>query len=358
MAGGLPFSRAHLYSMLRNPVYGGEIAHKGQRYPGQHLPIIDRDTRAAVQATLAQNSHRHLVKAHAKNPSLLAGLLVGAEGQMLVATHATKQGRRYRYYVESPVLKARRNDEGSMPHGAIADRSRAAWRLPAPEIEGLVVRVLAELLNDRDWLLTHVPHAPRIAEQQTIVAHAKKLRLILGQEDPIAKRGLLLALLDRAVLTDGQIKLQLRAEALRPSASDGGETGPAGQLAIVTRSVALRRRGTETRLVLEGVAPSEPDAVLIKALAQAHRWWRDLLDQRFRTIRVLAQAYDTDERYVARVLPLVFLPPEVTRNVLKGNQPPELTLRAVLGQRYGVWSTDGRPVHLGETAEPATLMHR
>jgi hypothetical protein len=245
-----------------------------------------------------------------------------------------------------------------MPHGAIADRSRAAWRLPAPEIEGLVVRVLAELLNDRDWLLTHVPHAPRIAEQQTIVAHAKKLRLILGQEDPIAKRGLLLALLDRAVLTDGQIKLQLRAEALRPSASDGGETGPAGQLAIVTRSVALRRRGTETRLVLEGVAPSEPDAVLIQALAQAHRWWRDLLDQRFRTIRGLAQAYDTDERYVARVLPLVFLPPEVTRNVLKGNQPPELTLRAVLGQRYGVWSTDGRPVHLGETAEPATLMHR
>ena len=52
MAGGLSFSRAHLYSILRNPLYVGEIAHKGHRYPGQHPAIIDRETWDAVQATL------------------------------------------------------------------------------------------------------------------------------------------------------------------------------------------------------------------------------------------------------------------------------------------------------------------
>ena len=43
-AGGQPFSRGALYALLSNPVYIGEIAHKGARYPGQHKAILDRET--------------------------------------------------------------------------------------------------------------------------------------------------------------------------------------------------------------------------------------------------------------------------------------------------------------------------
>ena len=32
--GGLPFSRGNLYQMLHNPIYAGEIAHKGKGIPG------------------------------------------------------------------------------------------------------------------------------------------------------------------------------------------------------------------------------------------------------------------------------------------------------------------------------------
>src|SRR6266852_3353141 len=39
--GGRSFSRGHLYNLLSNPVYSGEIAHKGQLYPGQHPALID-----------------------------------------------------------------------------------------------------------------------------------------------------------------------------------------------------------------------------------------------------------------------------------------------------------------------------
>ena len=31
---GQPFSRGHLYQLLTNPIYIGQIAHKGQLYPG------------------------------------------------------------------------------------------------------------------------------------------------------------------------------------------------------------------------------------------------------------------------------------------------------------------------------------
>src|SRR5690606_39094935 len=57
--GGLPFTRGHLYQLLRNPLYVGEVSHKGVRYPGQHKAVVDGETFGAVQRLLDQNaSHR------------------------------------------------------------------------------------------------------------------------------------------------------------------------------------------------------------------------------------------------------------------------------------------------------------
>jgi DNA invertase Pin-like site-specific DNA recombinase len=39
--GGLSFARGHIYKILSNPLYIGEIEHRGVRYPGQHPPLID-----------------------------------------------------------------------------------------------------------------------------------------------------------------------------------------------------------------------------------------------------------------------------------------------------------------------------
>ena len=39
--GGLSFARGHLYKILSNPLYIGEIEHRGVRYPGQHPPLVD-----------------------------------------------------------------------------------------------------------------------------------------------------------------------------------------------------------------------------------------------------------------------------------------------------------------------------
>src|SRR4051812_10217997 len=50
--GGQPFSRGALYALLSNPIYVGEIAHKGARYPGQHEAILDRATWEQVQEQL------------------------------------------------------------------------------------------------------------------------------------------------------------------------------------------------------------------------------------------------------------------------------------------------------------------
>jgi hypothetical protein len=44
---GKPFARGHLYRLLSNPIHVGQIAHKGQLFPGQHPALIDDETLTA-----------------------------------------------------------------------------------------------------------------------------------------------------------------------------------------------------------------------------------------------------------------------------------------------------------------------
>jgi len=52
LSGGQLFSRGALYALLSNPIYIGEIAHKGARYPGQHEAVLEREIWDGVQAQL------------------------------------------------------------------------------------------------------------------------------------------------------------------------------------------------------------------------------------------------------------------------------------------------------------------
>src|ERR1700693_872220 len=55
-SGGQAFSRGALYTLLRNPIYVGEIRHKGVCYPGQHAPIAGRALWDKVAQLLLEHS--------------------------------------------------------------------------------------------------------------------------------------------------------------------------------------------------------------------------------------------------------------------------------------------------------------
>jgi len=69
--GDKPFSRGLICRLLANPIYTGQIAHKGQLYPGQHPALIDTEMWTAVQDQLAVKARRHRSKVDAAEPSLL-----------------------------------------------------------------------------------------------------------------------------------------------------------------------------------------------------------------------------------------------------------------------------------------------
>src|ERR1700736_1338076 len=151
--GGRPFSRGHIYNLLSNPIYIGEIAHKGQLYPGQHPALIDAYTWAAVRDQLAANARDHRRKAHATEPSLLAGLLTDAQGERFTPSHADKKGRRYRYYVSTALI----TDAGT-------DRPQS-WRLAAQEIEDAVIKVLADAMTSPAKLVERFGAAGTASDQ-------------------------------------------------------------------------------------------------------------------------------------------------------------------------------------------------
>ncbi|KAA2236438.1 recombinase family protein [Salinarimonas soli] len=314
--GGVAFSRGHLYRILSNPLYAGRIRHKGQVYAGQHPAIVSDETWVAVQAGLRANGHERRLGTRAGNPSPLAGLLRDETGRALRAVHASKGGQRYRYYVSSSRAGARGQQQGGQ--GTV-------WRLPAAEIEGAVERILTAYLSDEHGLSERLGTGGSLHEHQRVLTRAAELRAELAGSDPTRHRAALLALVDHVGIRADAITLVLRRAAFGCTDEDGDK----GAIAVV-RALAVRQRGHEARLVIEGDRPSRvADPALTKALAQAYRWWGDLVACRYATMRDLARAYDTDERYVARVVPLAFLPRDLTQAILVGEQPPEMTLRSL-----------------------------
>jgi site-specific DNA recombinase len=122
-SGGQAFSRGALYTLLRNPIYVGEIRHKCVCHPGQHAPIVDRAMWDKVAQLLREHSTGRGARSSSTRSCVLIGKLFDENGEGLTPSHAVKGDRRYRYYVSRSLTK------GS---AALVD---GGWRLPAAEIE-------------------------------------------------------------------------------------------------------------------------------------------------------------------------------------------------------------------------------
>jgi site-specific DNA recombinase len=97
---GKPFTKGALFRLLTNPIYTGNVNHKGKLYPGEHPAIIDAVVWKKVDERLRHNGMTGGKEVRNKYGALLRGLLhCDACGTAMVHTYTAKQSRRYRYYV-------------------------------------------------------------------------------------------------------------------------------------------------------------------------------------------------------------------------------------------------------------------
>ena len=102
----------------------------------------------------------------------------------------------------------------------------------------------------------------------------------------------------------------------------------------------LRKRGGRKLMEMPDGASTprqNVDNTMIKALARAFRWERMLESGEFTTIAELAAKEGLAVSYLARVLRLVQLAPEIVEAIVAGRQPSEMTLAALLEPFPAVW---------------------
>src|SRR3954452_907593 len=315
--GGKPFSRGHLYTLLSNPIYTGQIAHKGALHPGQQPALIDDASWSIVRDQLATNTRDHRHRAKAAEPSLLAGLLVDARGERLTASHAIKKGRRYRYYVSAVLI----TDAGT-------DRARG-WRLAAREIEEAVIRILADALTSPAKLVERFGAAGMPSDHiPELLNRAARLAAALGSSDQRAK--LVRELVEKIIVDEKTIIIKLQRGALLGGDVPASPSADGCDNAIeLTAAVAFTRRGAETKLVLPGLAQqkhnSRCDPALIKAIVRGRAWFEELATGRARSLQQLAKRDGISRRYIRRLVGLAFLSPQLVEAILQGRQSMEHT---------------------------------
>lgn len=113
-----------------------------------------------------------------------------------------------------------------------------------------------------------------------------------------------------------------------------------GRTITVRVPISIRKRGGR-KVVLapdgtSGVSQmfcQQIDNAMVKALARAFRW-RDMLEKgTHATIKEVAGAENINESYMARVLRLTLLAPDIVESIFEGKQPAEITLATLL-QRF------------------------
>ncbi|MEH0076929.1 hypothetical protein ACFOMH_16080 [Paracoccus mangrovi] len=101
----------------------------------------------------------------------------------------------------------------------------------------------------------------------------------------------------------------------------------------------VKRGGRKEMQLPEGAStPRRPDDALVKALARAFRWKRMLDSGEFASISELAEMEGIAFTYMARLLRLTLLAPDIVEAILDGRQRPELTLARVLEPFPVEWS--------------------
>ena len=100
----------------------------------------------------------------------------------------------------------------------------------------------------------------------------------------------------------------------------------------------VKRGGRKEMVLPEGAAQApKPDNTLVKALARAFRWKRMLESGEFASISELAEKEGIAFTYMARLMRLSLLSPELVDAVMDGHQPAHITLASLMDPFPADW---------------------
>jgi hypothetical protein len=209
--------------------------------------------------------------------ALLTGRIFDDRGNRMSPSHVRKGGRKYRYYLSCALF-----------HGA-AERAGSVRRVPAADIEALVIRSVRE----------HLKPSQEIDDRSLVHTHVARVEV-----------------------QPEQLIIQL-AEA-QGSDRQKAESNAALQVAW-QKALSRRRRAI---LVPDGMSPqqarpmrSENRATLVASIARGRRWLDELIAEQTATTDSIAKRDRCSVRKVTMTISLAFLAPDLVKAAIDGRLP-------------------------------------
>lgn len=317
VSGGTTFSRGALYNILRNPIYIGKVRHKEELHEGLHEAIIDDATWKLVQTQLADHGGKKIRSTRRPATRLLDGVLFDAKGRAMRTTYASKsihtdgttRTKRYWYYTTAV---------------SVSENKTETERLPADEIERVVINALNERLADMRWLADQINGQVR---ETTVVCILRTIEQRVVDEDIInddAQAQDFLSLIDRIDAHKDRLVVSLNLAAI--TEPEAAHTPIPATFEIPFQK---RQNGCAKPIIIAADNAPQQDPDLIALVADARRWASELLEGRASSIQHITEREGLRSGSVSRILPLAWLAPDISTAILEGLQPLHLTAKTL-----------------------------
>ena len=288
---------------------------------------MDDEIWERVQQRLASQTQTRRVS-QPDDHSFLVGKLYDDRGNRMGASHASKGGRRWRYYVSRAALSGRKQEAGSVV------------RIPAPEIENRVASAvgvyLAAPANAIDGC--QIDRGDGRGDCAITQHKSGRMRRDLPSDNDVRNA------IDRATVSATRIEIILN-ELIVGEGRDRVLTLP------WTRSSSRRRREIiqgvgEAQGPLRAMRTKARDS-FIRALRDARRWLDELLIDPAQTIESLAMREHKSERSIRMTVSLAFVSPVLAEAAVEGRLPRGFTVKRLTDLPM-LWSEQWRAVGLRE----------
>ena len=324
--GDTPIAHATIHHIIKNPFCVGDVPTRDGPMPGQHEPIIDRQTWQRAQDVRLERSAYKIHRG--QSPNILLGILYDALGRSMTIADGMAKGARYRYYISSTPAWARKPP-------------MRRFRANADRLEALVKTALADVLCDRERLRSmliqggvHGPDLDRLGGRGADLVH------LFSRKDNERTAALLKALLGRIEVGRDHVRLVLRSRQLERFLRWSGK-GAFKQdqrfgdvhepTQLLTVPIGIIRCQRQLILPMAGEArSSRPNRSLVNLLEEAREAKRLNEEERLSITQIASRLRKRTGSTAARILRLNYLAPDIIGAILNGSQPPGLTRKQLV----------------------------
>jgi hypothetical protein len=324
---GRKVEASSVWHMLGNPVYIGEVRHRGTRYPGLHEGIVTRELWDQVQGLKTRRTREKVVEVY--KTDLLRGLMYDSFGRLMGVLRDYRSATQ-RYYISNQNEWGKRQGVRRM-------------RTNATEIERLVLAAMSTLLSDRARvraiLLQLGVHDTELDGLTRRTGPAsKRLETINHRQLQCAYK----ALIARIELSVDRMKVVVRSPELRRFLTWDGvglfrgnreewdRPHPVELIDVPVSTVRLKRSLWLPITQRAEGHQAKPNYRLLRLLKDA-RNARDLVEaERYEPLLNLARRMNCKKTRFARLVRLNYLAPDILTSILDGTQPSDLTARLLM----------------------------